>query len=131
MAIDTKHRRLFSGCHNKMMAIMDADSGKVLATPPIGEGVDANAFDPGTQLAFSSNGEGSLTIVHEDSPDKFTPVASVTTQRGARTMALDTKTHNVFLVTAEFGPAPAPTADHPHPRPTMKPGTFTLLVFGP
>ena len=131
MAIDASHRRLFVGCHNKMMAIMDADSGKVLATPPIGEGVDANAFDPGTQLAFSSNGEGSLTIVHEDSPDRFTPVASVSTQRGARTMALDTKTHKVFLVTAEFGPTPAPTADHPHPRPSMRPGSFTLLVFGP
>lgn len=131
LAMDKEHRRLFAGCHNKVMAVMDADSGKVLATPAIGQGVDANRFDPGTQYAFSSNGDGTLTIVHEDSPEKFTPVASVTTQRGARTMALDLKTHRVFLVTAEFGPPPAPTADHPRPRPQMVPGTFTLLVFGP
>ena len=114
-----------------MMAVVDADSGKVLATPAIGEGVDANGFDPGTQLAFSSNGDGTLTVVHEDSPEKFTAVASVPTQRGARTMALDLKTHNIFLVTAEFGPPPAPTPEHPHPRPAVKPGSFMLLVFAP
>lgn len=131
IAMDTQHRRLFSGCHNKLMVIMDADTGKVLATPAIGSGVDATAFDPGTQLAFSSNGEGSLTVVHEDSPTMFTPVANIPTRRGARTMALDTKTHRIFLVTAEFGPAPPATADHPHPRPTPKAGTFTLLVLGP
>jgi hypothetical protein len=102
----------------------------VLATPAIGQGVDANGFDPGTQYAFSSNGDGTLTIVHEDSPDKFTPVANVPTQRGARTMALDLKTHHVFLVTAEFGPAPAPSPEHPRPRPQMVPGSFTLLVVG-
>ncbi|HLY60936.1 MAG TPA: YncE family protein [Terriglobia bacterium] len=130
MAIDAAHRRLFCGCHNKMMAIMDADSGKVVASPAIGQGVDANGFDPGTELAFSSNGDGTLTVVHEDSPDKFTVVGNVSTQRGARTMALDTKTHNVFLVTAEFGPTPAPTADQPRPRPSMVPNSFTLLVYG-
>jgi len=130
LAMDREHRRLFAGCQNQMMAVVDADSGKVVATPAIGQGVDANGFDPGTQFAFSSNGDGTLTIVHEDSPEKFTPVASVPTQRGARTMALDVKTHNVFLVTAEFGPPPAPTADHPHPRPQAIPGSFTLLVFG-
>jgi YVTN family beta-propeller protein len=131
IAMDTTHRRLFSGCHNKTLVVMDADTGKVLATPAIGTGVDATAFDSGTQLAFSSNGEGSLTVVHEDSPTKFTEVASVSTQRGARTMALDAKTHNIFLVTAEFGPPPAATPERPHPRPAPKPGTFTLLVFGP
>lgn len=130
LAMDREHRRLFAGCHNQMMAIVDADSGKVVATPAIGQGVDANAFDPGTQLAFSSNGDGTLTVVHEDSPEKFTPFSIVTTQRGARTMALDVKTHKIFLVTAEFGPPPAPTADHPHPRPQAVPGSFTLLVFG-
>lgn len=130
MAIDSAHRRLFSGCHNKMMAIMDADTGKLIATLSIGQGVDANAFDPGTELAFSSNGDGTLTIVHEDSPDKFTEVGSVPTQRGARTMALDTKTHNVYLVTAEFGPAPAPTPGQRFSRPPMVPNSFTLLVFG-
>jgi len=130
LAMDREHRRLFAGCHNQMMAVVDADSGKVLATPAIGQGVDANAFDPGTGLAFSSNGDGTLTVVHEDSPGKFTPVASVPTQRGARTMALDLNTHNIFLVTAEFGPPPAPTPDRPHPRPRAVPGTFTLLVLG-
>ena len=130
MAMDTEHRRLFIGCDNKMMAVVDADSGKMLATPAIGSGVDANGFDPAAGLAFSSNGDGTLTLVHEDSPQTFKVVDNVQTQRGARTMALDAKTHKVFLVTAEFGPAPAPTPEHPHPRPTMKPGTFTLLVFG-
>lgn len=130
MAIDREHRRLFIGCHNQMMAVMDADTGKVIATPAIGKGVDANRFDPGTGLAFSSNGDGTLTVVHEDSPDKFSVVDNVTTQRGARTMALDLKTHNVYLVTAEFGPPPAPTADNPHPRPTMVPNSFVVLVFG-
>jgi DNA-binding beta-propeller fold protein YncE len=130
IAMDTEHRRLFSGCHNKMMVVMDADSGKVIATPPIGQGVDANGFDPGTELAFSSNGDGTLTVVHEDSPDKFTVVDNVQTQRGARTMALDEKTHNVFLVTAEFEPPPANTPPGERRRPTMKPGTFTLLVVG-
>ncbi len=130
MAIDIAHRRLFSGCHNKMMAVLDADSGKVIATPPIGQGVDANAFDPATGLAFSSNGDGTLTVVHEDSPDKFTVVENVSTQPRARTMALDTKTHNVYLVTAEFGPPPPATAEQPRPRPTVVPNSFTLLVFG-
>ena len=96
MAIDREHRRLFIGCHNQMMAVMDADTGKVVATPAIGKGVDANRFDPATGLAFSSNGDGTLTVVHEDSADKFTVVDNVQTQRGARTMALDTKTHNVI-----------------------------------
>lgn len=130
MAMDRKHRRLFIGCHNQMMAVMDADSGRVLATPPIGRGVDANAFDPETGLAFSSNGDGTLTVVREESPDKFSVLENVATQRGARTMALDSKTHNVYLVTAEFGPPPAPTAENPHPRPSIVPGSFVVLVFG-
>jgi DNA-binding beta-propeller fold protein YncE len=131
IAMDTAHARLFIGCHNRMMAVVDARTGKVVATPAIGQGVDANAFDPGTQLAFSSNGDGTLTVVHEDSPDKFTVAANVSTQRGARTMAIDLKTHNIFLVTADFGPPPAATPEHPHPRAAALPGTFTLLVFGP
>lgn len=130
MAIDTERRRLFIGCHNKVMAVMDARTGKVLATPAIGQGVDANRFDPGTQLAFSSNGDGTLTVVHQDSPDKFTVVENVQTQRGARTMELDPKTHRVFLVTAEFGPPPPASAGNERRRPSMVPGSFTLLVFG-
>jgi mono/diheme cytochrome c family protein len=130
LAMDTKHRRLFAGCHNKMMAVVDADSGKVIATPEIGQGVDANAFDSVTQLAFSSNGDGTLTVVHEDSPDKFTVLENAETQRFARTMALDTTSHNVYLVTADIEEAP-PEKEGERPRRTMKPGTFTLLVMAP
>lgn len=130
LAMDRKHRRLFAGCSNKMMAVVNADSGQVITTLPIGSGVDANGFDPKSGLAFSSNGDGTLTVIHEDTPDKFSVVDNVTTLRGARTMALDEKTHNVFLVTAEFGPPPAATAERPHPRPSIVPGTFMLLVVG-
>jgi DNA-binding beta-propeller fold protein YncE len=130
LAMDAGHRRLFIGCHNKMMAVVDADSGKVLATPAIGEGVDANGFDAETALAFSSNGDGTLTVVREETPQKFSVAENVATQKGARTMALDGRTHRVFLVTADFAPAAAASAEHPHPRPSPLPGTFTLLVFG-
>ncbi len=130
LAMDARHQRLFVGCHNQMMAVVDAASGRIVATLPIGRGVDANAFDPETSLAFSSNGDGTLTVVREESPDKYKVVENVATQRGARTMALDPKTHNVFLVTAEFGPPPAPTPENPHPRPTIIPGSFVVLVFG-
>ncbi|HEY1249622.1 MAG TPA: YncE family protein [Thermoanaerobaculia bacterium] len=130
MAIDRAHKRLFVGCGNKMMAMVDAASGKVLSTVPIGDGVDANGFDPGTGLAFSSNGEGTLTVAKEGPTGKLTALASVPTQRGARTMAIDEKSHRVFLVTAEFGPPPSPTAEQPRPRPSQVPGTFTILVVG-
>ena len=129
LALDRKNRRLFVGCDNKMMAVVDADSGKVLATPAIGEGVDATAYDDETGLAFASCGEGVLTVVREDSPQKFSVVENVKTEPGARTMALDTKTHNVFTVTAKFGPPPAATADNPHPRRTILPDTFEVLVL--
>jgi len=130
LSIDRKNRRLFVGCDNKMMAVVDADSGKVLATPAIGDGVDATAFDEEAGLAFASCGEGVLTVVKEESPDKFSVAESVPTQRGARTLALDAKTHNVFVVTAQFGPRPAPTADNPHPRPPILPDSFVVLVVG-
>src|SRR5271156_189611 len=131
LAMDVVNRRLFAGCANKMMAVIHGDSGKVIATPPIGEGVDANGFDPGTGYAFaSSGGSGTLTVVHEDSPDKYSVVEDVPTQAHARTMALDPKTHEVFLVTAEFGPAPAATPDNAHPRPTMVKDSFVVLIFG-
>ncbi|HEY4741738.1 MAG TPA: hypothetical protein VIH76_14175 [Candidatus Acidoferrales bacterium] len=130
LAIDRVQRRLFSGCENKLMTVMDADSGKLLASLPIGEGVDATGFDPGTNDAFSSNGQsGTLTVVHEDSPSKFTVVENIPTRKGARTMALDRETHQVFLVTADFGPPPAATADNPHPRPSIVPGSFVVLVY--
>jgi len=130
LAMDRKNRRLVAGCDNKMMAVVDADSGKVLATPAIGDGVDATAFDESTGLAFASCGEGVLTVVREESPNKFSVAENVKTQEGARTLALDDKTHEVFVVTAKFGPPPAPTPEQPHPRHTILPDTFVVLVVG-
>lgn len=128
MAIDRKHHRLLIGCSNKLAAVMDTEKGKVVTTVPIGDGVDANAFDPATGLGYSSNGDGTLTVIHEDTPDKFTVVETVPTRKGARTMALDEKTHSLFLPTAQYGPPPAPTAEQPHPRPAVVPDTFVVLV---
>jgi DNA-binding beta-propeller fold protein YncE len=131
IALDRKHHRLFAACGNKLMAVLNADNGKLVTTFPIGSGPDGAAFDSERQLAFSPNGaDGTLTVGHEDSPDKISVLENVATQKGARTMELDEHSHRVFLVTAEFGPTPAPTADRPRPRPPMIPGSFTLLVFG-
>ena len=130
LAIDPVHRRLFIGCGNQQLAVMDADSGQLKTTLPIGKGVDANAFDPTTGLAFSSNGEGTLTIIHEDSPEQFSVVGNVTTQPGARTLALDLKTHNVFLAAAKFAPLPTAVPGQASVRRAVVPGTFTLLLFG-
>jgi len=129
LSIDRKRRRLFAGCGNKMMAVVNADTGKVVATPPIGDGVDATRFDEGTDLAFASCGEGVLTVIREESPEKFSVVENAPTEPGARTMALDSKMHNVYVVTAKFGPPTAPTAENPHPWHTILPGTFVLLVL--
>ncbi len=126
LAMDPKTRRLFAGCHNKVLAVVDADSGKVVTTLPIGEGVDATAFDPGTKLVFSSNGDGTLTVIKEDSKDKFSVVQNAATQRGARTMAVDTREHCVFLVTADVKEEP-PAKEGERPRRSMVPGSFTLL----
>ncbi|HAF14562.1 MAG TPA: YVTN family beta-propeller domain-containing protein [Blastocatellia bacterium] len=130
IAMDRKHRRLFVVCANKLMAVINADNGKLVTTLPIGSGVDGAGFDAERQLAFSSNGDGTLTVVHEDSPDKFSVAENVVTQRGARTLDVDQKAHRVFLITADFGPPPPATAERPHPRPSIVPGTVTLLVFG-
>jgi hypothetical protein len=129
MAIDIKHHRLFSGCHNEVMAVLDVESGKVIATVPIGKGVDANAFDAETGLAFSSNGEGTLTVVRESSPGKFA-AETVPTQRSARTMAIDTKSHKLYLPIAEFAPVPATPAGGPKQRPAIIKDSFTVLVVG-
>jgi DNA-binding beta-propeller fold protein YncE len=130
LAMDRENRRLFAGCDNKVMAVINADSGKVITTLPIGEGVDADRFDPATKMAFASCGEGVLSVIKEESPDKFSVLDSVKTVRGARTMALDPETHTIYLVTAQFGPRPAATADNPHPYPTILPDTFEVLVVG-
>jgi DNA-binding beta-propeller fold protein YncE len=128
LSMDRKNRRLFVGCDNKMMAVVNADTGKVVATPATGDGVDATTFDADTGLAFASAGEGVLTVVREESPDKFSVAENVPTQKGARTLALDSKTHNVFVVTAKFAPTPAATSDNPHARPSILPDTFVVLV---
>ena len=130
MAIDQKNHRLFIVCGNKKMIVLNSETGKVVADLPIGDGTDAAGFDPNTKLAFSSNGEGTLTVVREDSADKFSVVETVTTQRGARTMTLDTKTDRIYLATAAFGETPAPTAERPRPRPSIVPDSFVILVFG-
>jgi DNA-binding beta-propeller fold protein YncE len=132
LAIDRRHHILFSGCRGtKVMAISDTKGGKLITTVPIGAGVDACAFDPGTSLAFSSNGDGTLTVVHEDSPTTFSVVQTVETMPSARTMALDPATHKIYLVGAKFGPAPTDsTADNPRRRPPIIPDSFTLLVVG-
>jgi outer membrane protein assembly factor BamB len=128
LAIDVVHKRLFAGCRNKMMVVVDYNSGKVVATVPIGEGVDADRFDPEKQLAFASCGDGTITVVHEDSPNKYTVVETVKTEPGARTMAIDLKNHKLYAVTAKLGP---PVAETPgsRSRPTLIPNTFTLLIF--
>lgn len=131
LAIDEAHRRLFAVCDGNKMSVVDADSGKTVAVPAIGEGPDAATFDAKRQLAFSSNGAGTLTVVHEDSPDKYTVVQTVETQKSARTLALDQQTGRIYLAAAEFGPRPAATADNPRPRPTAVPGSFVILVVSP
>jgi DNA-binding beta-propeller fold protein YncE len=126
MAMDLKNHRLFLGCGNKLMVMMDSTSGKVVASVPIGEGVDANAFDPETGFAFAScGGDGTTTIAHEDTPDKLTVVQTLETQRGSRTMALDPKTHRIYLAAAKFE-APA----EGQRRGKMVPDSFKILVYG-
>jgi DNA-binding beta-propeller fold protein YncE len=131
LAFDARNRRLFVGCNNEMMAVLDADSGKVITTLPIGPGVDATDFDPATGNIFNScgGGEGSLVVLHQDGPDKYSPVENIATQRRARTLAVDHKTHRVFLSGASFAPPAAATAANPKPRPAMIPGSFGVLVF--
>jgi YVTN family beta-propeller protein len=126
LAVDGAHRRLFVAC-DKVMVVVNADTGKVVASPPIGGDPDGDGFDPATGLAFASCREGLLSIIHEDSPDKYSTVDNVMTQFGARTMALDPKTHHIFTITADFKAAAAPTPDNPRPRPQQVPGTFVLL----
>lgn len=129
-AADAAHGLVFSGCDNGMIAVTSMTTGKVVSTIPIGDGVDANRYDPATGLVFSSNGESAtLTIAHEDSPGKFTVLDNLPTANGARTMELDPRSHTVFVVTADRKPG-TPTAEQPKPRPVPVAGTFRLLVLG-
>jgi len=131
MAFDAVHHRLFVGCHNKLMTMLDTDTGKVVAKISIGAGVDACAFDEATQLAFASCGDGTITIAKEEALDKLAVVQTLTTERGARTMALDPATHRIYTCTAQIapdtGPSPSPGERR---RPNYVPGTFHLLVYG-
>lgn len=124
LAMDTSSRRLFAGCHNRLMAVVDAETGRLVTTLPIGEHVDATVFDAERKLVFDSNGDGTLSVFREESADRYAALETVATERGARTMALDPATHRLFLSTAELEPAAAGT------RPRPKPGTFHILVVG-
>jgi YVTN family beta-propeller protein len=130
LAIDRERHRLFAACADSMMVVLDSGTGRVIASLPIGRGVDAAAFDPSTRRAFSSNGIGTMTVIQEVSADSLSVLETVPTQAGARTMALDEKTHRLYLVSADFGPPPPPTPERPHPRGPVLPGTFVLLVYG-
>jgi len=125
LAIDAEHHRLFTGCRSGVMAISDAQAGKLVTTVPIGQGVDATRFDQGTRLAFASCGDGTITVIHEDSPDKYAVVQTVPTMRGARTMELDPRNHTLYTASAEFGALPAGGRG----RPPLVPNTFTLLTL--
>ncbi len=130
LAIDVATHRLFSSGGNNKLAVVDSDTGAVVATPEIGGDPDGDAFDAANSLIYTSNMAGTLTVLHEDSPNTYSLVQTVTTAFGARTIALDSKTGRVFLATGRFGPAPEPTADNAHPRRQAAPGTFEVLVVG-
>ena len=130
LGYDPKTNRLFSACANEKLVVTNSKTGKQVAVLPIGKGVDGAVFDPSTNNVITSNGSGTFTVIHEDTPDKYTVVANLPTQRGARTIALDPKTHHLFTCTADYGPTPAATADNPHPRPSIIPGTFRVLEYG-
>jgi len=131
MAMDRNAGRLFIGCHNQKMVVVNADTGKMVQSLPIGKGVDATVFDPATLNIFDSNGDGTLTVIHEDSPNNYHVVETIATQQGARTMAYDPTTQRIFLTTAQKGATPTPTANHPRTRAPVLPGTFILIVVGP
>jgi DNA-binding beta-propeller fold protein YncE len=131
LAIDTKDHRLFTVCGNKLMIVLDADNGNVVAKLDIGDRVDGVAYDPGLKRIYSSNGEGTMTVVQEINKDTYKVLENFPTQRGARTITLNPKTHRIYLPTAEFEPAPPATKDNPRPRPAVKPNTFTILEIEP
>ena len=131
LAIDTKTRRLYSVCDNKMMVVVNADNGKVVTTVATGDRTDAAGFDNSKNIVYSSNGDGTLTAIKEESADKYTVIENVATQKGARTCAVNSKTHHIYLPCAEFGETPAATKDKPHPRPSIKAGSFMVLDVVP
>jgi YVTN family beta-propeller protein len=131
IALDAVHHRLFATCHNKMMVMVDTETGKVVANVPIGVSADGCAFDDASQLAFASCGDGTTTIAKEETPQKLTVVQTLKTQRGARTIALDPTTHRIYLPTAQFQPAPSPSPGASPARPSIISNTLKLLVYAP
>ncbi|TMQ71771.1 MAG: YncE family protein [Candidatus Eisenbacteria bacterium] len=129
LALDPVHHLLFSGCHNRLLVVSNAIQGTRVDTLAIGDGVDAVAFDARRRTIFTSNGEGTLSVFTRQANGRYVPAETDSTQRGARTMALDEKTGRVFVVTANFGPPPAPTPERPHPRSSVVKDTFTVLVL--
>ena len=130
LAFDPKTNRLFSACANEKLVVTDSKTGKQVAVLPTGKGTDGADFDPATRNVITSNGAGTLTVIHEDAPGKFSVVANVPSARGARTMSINPKTGHIYTITADYGPAPAPTTENPRPRPSVVPGTFRVLEFG-
>jgi hypothetical protein len=130
MDMDRAHQRVFVGCRSGVMAVVDGNNGRIVTTQPIGKGVDAAEFDAARALVYFSSGDGTMSVFHEDTPDKYTLVESVKTQTGARTMAIDRKTGMAYLSVAEFGPRPEATPGNPPARAPMLPGSFSVLVFG-
>ncbi|HUL18205.1 MAG TPA: hypothetical protein VLV29_02970, partial [Steroidobacteraceae bacterium] len=130
LALNAAGKQLYAACANHVMAVVDAASGRVVGTAPIGGGADGAGYDPGARLAFASCGEGVLMAITQEPSGVPRVAQSLPTQPGARTMALDERTHRIFLVTSDFGDAPVPTPEHPHPRRSIVPGTFRLLVVG-
>ena len=131
LAIDVLNMRLFSVCHNRLMVVLNANTGKVLQELPIGSRVDAAAYDPGTKMVFSSNGEGTLTVIKQEDADHYSVVENARTQMGARTMALDLNTHNIYLPTAKFSPTRPAGKSKETEKPKIIPNTFSILVMKP
>ena len=125
LAMDPKSNRLFAGCHNKMLVVVNAENGKVVAKVPVGQGADATMFDPETRNIFTSCGDGTITVVHADGDDKFSVVETIKTKARSKTMAVDMKTHKLFVPSADFKQGDAPKA-----RPTIVPKSFAIMVFG-
>jgi DNA-binding beta-propeller fold protein YncE len=131
MAIDVRHQRLFSGCRNGVLAVSDYRNGRLVTTVPIGRGTDGAGYDAGTRTVYTSNGEGTLSIIHQDDADHYTVVENLKTAPFARNMGIDPATHRIYLPVADFGPPPDSTAANPRRRPPMLPGTFKVMVVEP
>jgi len=129
LAMDASGHRLFPACDGNKMSVIDANTGKLLASPSIGDGPDAAGFSAAHDLAFTTTSDGFLSVIDASAPN-YPTIESLPTQRGARTMAYDPTTDRIYTVTAEFGPRPAPTADNPRPHPPVLPGTFRVIVIG-